>query len=145
MSRSHVPAELRRLTAVRAEGRCEYCLIHEEDTFYGCEVDHVISEKHGGATIADNLAYCCLPCNRYKGSDLGSVTVATDRLVRFFNPRIDVWSEHFALDGVIVRPLTEIGEVTERVFKFNEVGRLMERKELEAVGRYGVKPASDQG
>jgi hypothetical protein len=135
---------LRRLTVTRAAGRCEYFLIHEDDTFHGCEVDHIISEKHGGPTIAGNLAYCCLPCNRYKGSDLGSVTVAIGPLVRFFNPRIDVWSEHFILDGVIIRPLTERGEVTERVFKFNEVGRLMERKDLEAVGRYGVKPASER-
>ena len=28
---------------------CEYCLIHEDDTVFGCEVDHIISTKHGGA------------------------------------------------------------------------------------------------
>jgi hypothetical protein len=145
MSRTHVPAELRRLVALRAEGRCEYCLIHEDDSFYGCEVDHIISEKHGGLTIPENLAYCCLFCNRCKGSDLGSLTRATGRLVRFFNPRIDGWSDHFALDGVTISPITAIGEVTERVFKFNEVERLMERKELDAVGRYPVKPPSKQG
>jgi hypothetical protein len=145
MSRTHVPAELRRLVALRAEGRCEYCLIHEDDSFYGCEVDHIISEKHGGLTIPENLAYCCLFCNRCKGSDLGSLTRATGHLVRFFNPRIDGWSDHFALDGVTISPLTAIGEVTERVFKFNEVERLMERKELDAVGRYPVKPPSKQG
>jgi hypothetical protein len=36
--------ELRRLVATRAEHLCEYCLIHEEDTFLGCEVDHIISD-----------------------------------------------------------------------------------------------------
>ncbi len=42
---------------------CEYCLIHEDDTFFGCEVDHIISQKHGGPTEPENLAYACLPCN----------------------------------------------------------------------------------
>jgi hypothetical protein len=45
---SYVSAELRRLVANRANHKCEYCLIHEEDTFFGCEVDHIISLKHGG-------------------------------------------------------------------------------------------------
>jgi 5-methylcytosine-specific restriction endonuclease McrA len=47
---SYVNEQLRRLVALRAEHLCEYCLIHEEDTFYGCEVDHIISLKHGGPT-----------------------------------------------------------------------------------------------
>lgn len=53
---SYVPTELRRLVAERADHICEYCLIHERDTYAGCQVDHVISEKHGGPTEADNLA-----------------------------------------------------------------------------------------
>jgi hypothetical protein len=144
MSRRHVPGELRRSTAARADGRCEYCLIHEDDTFYGCEVDHIISEKHGGPTVSENLAYCCLPCNRYKGSGLGYFTGTPSRLVRFFNPRLDTWSDHFILDGAFIRPLTAIGEATERVFKFNEVERLMERRELAAVGRYPGKSAPEK-
>ena len=42
---SYISPELRRLVAARAEGLCEYCLIHEDDTFFGCEVDHILSEK----------------------------------------------------------------------------------------------------
>jgi hypothetical protein len=57
MSVTYIPADLRRLVVARAEGICEYCLIAEEDTFYGCEVDHIISEKHSGSTTADNLAF----------------------------------------------------------------------------------------
>ena len=55
MSVTYINAELRRLVLARADGVCEYCLIAEDDTFYGCEVDHIISEKHGGPTEADNL------------------------------------------------------------------------------------------
>src|SRR5947208_3517637 len=67
---SYVPAELRRFVAARADYLCEYCLIHEEDRGFGCQIDHIISEKHGGTTDADNLAYACAPCNRTKGSNI---------------------------------------------------------------------------
>src|SRR5947209_3169525 len=133
---SHVSAALRRLVAARANYRCEYCLIHEEDTFFGCEVDHVISLKHGGATAEDNLAYACMVCNRRKGSDLGSVLRRTGELVRFFNPRTDVWENHFKLDGARIRPLTEVGEVTARILVFNGEERILEREELISLERY---------
>jgi hypothetical protein len=32
-------------------------LIHEDDTYLGCQVDHVISEKHGGETTAMILGF----------------------------------------------------------------------------------------
>lgn len=44
---SYIPAELRRLVVDRSKSRCEYCLILETDTFCGCQIDHVIAEKHG--------------------------------------------------------------------------------------------------
>ena len=87
---SYLSPALRRLVAVRADFLCEYCLIDENDTFFGCEVDHIISEKHGGATEADNLAYACAFCNRAKGSDIGSILPQRGTFVRFFNPRTDL-------------------------------------------------------
>jgi len=74
--------ELRHLVADRADRICEYCLIHEDDTFFGCEVDHVISLKHSGPTEAENLAYACTFCNRYKGSDVASLSPNAGALVR---------------------------------------------------------------
>ena len=133
---SYIGAELRRLVANRANHRCEYCLVHEEDTFFGCEIDHIISLKHGGETAEDNLAYACMICNRLKGSDLGSISPGTGELVRFFNPRIDRWEDHFELDAASIKPLTEIGEVTSRIFDFNNEERVLEREELLALGRY---------
>jgi HNH endonuclease len=49
-----VSAELRLVVAARADFLCEYCLIAEEDTFFGCHVDHIISIKHRGLTKAEN-------------------------------------------------------------------------------------------
>jgi hypothetical protein len=133
---SYISAELRRLVVDRAEQLCEYCLIHEDDTFFGCQVDHIISEKHGGPTEAQNLALACTFCNRYKGSDIGSIVWSTNTFVRFFNPRIDHWADHFALNGIIITALTDIGEVTARILEFNNNDRVLERQSLQAVDRY---------
>ena len=133
---SYVSAALRRLVAVRAEALCEYCLIHEDDAVFGCEFDHIISEKHGGATDAENLAYACAFCNRAKGSDIGSIVPSTGHFVRFFNPRRDRWAEHFTLDGVTIVPRSDIGEVTVRLLDFNNSDRLLERQTLWEVDRY---------
>ncbi len=138
MSQTYIPADMRRQVIGRAGRRCEYCLIHEDDTYFGCEVDHVVSEKHDGLTVVENLAYACLVCNRYKGSDLGSILVPSGDLIRFFNPRIDAWPDHFSLDGATIKPLTAIGQVTERIFRFNAVERLLEREALRAIGRYPI-------
>lgn len=136
MSKTYISPELRQQVAEQAKFQCEYCLIHEEDTYLVCQVDHIISEKHGGPTTLDNLAYACVYCNRFKGSDVGSVLWPSGELVRFYNPRTDHWADHFQIEGVTIIPLTNIGEVTIRVFKFNHIDRLLERQELIARGRY---------
>lgn len=138
---SYVPAALRRFVAERAQRLCEYCLIHEDDTFLGCEIEHVISEKHGGATTEENLAYACVFCNRFKGTDLGSVLPTTGQLVRFFNPRTDRWSDYFQLNGVQIVATTDIGQVTASVLEINHADRLLEREQLRAVGRYPCSEA----
>ena len=136
MSKTYISVALRQLVITRARSLCEYCLIHEDDAYFGCEIDHIISEKHGGPTEDSNLAYACLFCNRNKGSDIGSIVRQTGQFCRFFNPRIDHWADHFALNGVRIDTLTEIGEVTARILDFNYIDRLIERQELEAFGYY---------
>jgi hypothetical protein len=133
-------AELRQTIADRANQLCEYCLIAEADTFYGCQVDHIISLKHGGSSDLGNLAYACALCNRAKGSDVGSIS-RTGEFIRFFNPRTDRWAEHFRLDGAAIQPLTPVGEVTARILGFNDSARLHEREELIRFGIYPSKRA----
>lgn len=132
MSVTYIPAALRYSVQERAGNRCEYCLIHEDDTEFGCETDHILSEKHLGKTTYENLALACFFCNRNKGSDLGSVLATDDPvLIRFFNPRTDDWSEHFAFDAQnYIVSLTNIGRVTSRIFGFNVENRVLERHAL---------------
>lgn len=92
-----IPDRLRRQVQARAQGRCEYCLIHEADMYYPHEPDHVIAEKHGGPTSLENLAWACFYCNRFKGSDLASLDPLSDKIVFLFNPREQRWNRHFRL------------------------------------------------
>ena len=136
VERPYLSQQLRRLVINRAEKLCEYCLIHEDDTALGCAIDHIISLKHGGETNANNLAYACVFCNRYKGSDIGSIVWQTREFTRFYNPRYDHWGEHFKLEDKVIIPLTKIGEVTARIFLFNNDDRLLERQLLISRGKY---------
>lgn len=131
-----VPEGLRQLVRSKAKQACEYCLIHEDDCFLPHEVDHVISVKHRGSTTADNLAWSCFTCNRHKGSDIASNDPADGKLTRIFNPRMDVWTEHFELfpDGNIV-PLSAIGRVTEFLLNLNTPERIEVRRLISQVPR----------
>lgn len=133
---NEISEALRRMVVERADRLCEYCLVHERDVYHGCEVDHIISVKHGGPTVAENLAYACFHCNRHKGTDLGSVSRRTGTLVRFYHPRLDRWKEHFYLSEGRIEPTGEIGEVTARMLEFNHPERIAFRKLLIETGRY---------
>jgi hypothetical protein len=132
MSLTHVPAELRRLVRERANGCCEYCQVPERASFALHEVDHIVAEKHGGETSADNLAFCCTLCNRRKGTDLASVDPQTGEPALLFHPRKQRWLEHFRLNGPRIEPLTATGRATARLLGFNAEARLAERAALPA-------------
>lgn len=104
----HISQDIRRQIARRADFICEYCLIDDDDAFYGCEIEHIISRKHGGSSETDNLAYSCAFCNRFKGTNLTSIDWETGEFVRLFNPRIDVWAEHFELNQERIEPLESV-------------------------------------
>ena len=136
MSRYVNPALAKRVTK-RAGGRCEYCYITINDTYFGGEIDHIQSLKHGGKTTFDNLALSCQPCNRKKGTDLGSVLPNTREIIRFFNPRKDLWPGHFKVSSNgEIEALTEIGKVTADIFGFNDPERIDERIGLIEIGHY---------
>ena len=133
---AYIPQKLRKLVTERARGHCEYCLLHESDSYATFQVDHIISLRHGGKTVAINLAYACLFCNRYKGSDVGTVLLPKHDFVRLYNPRSDNWKEHFDWQGLEMVPLSNIGEATIKILDLNSLERIMERQILQEAGRF---------
>ena len=138
---NYVSSETRQSVASRANFVCEYCLIAEADAYFRFQIEHIISRKHGGSSELENLALVCVFCNRYKGSDIASLTPETAELVRFYNPRTMRWREHFRLDEVMSKPLTIIGEATVRVLQMNHDDRILERQVLARCGRYPSEAA----
>jgi hypothetical protein len=96
---SYISAQLRREVIERAENCCEYCRISQEDQFFAFEIDHIIAEKHGGATVSENLCLSCPECNAFKGSDIASIDWNHgEQVTQLFHPRKQVWESHFKLD-----------------------------------------------
>lgn len=137
--KTSVSERLRRQVRERAQGRCEYCLIHEEDMFYPHEPDHVIAEKHGGPTSLDNLALSCFHCNRFKGSDLASVDPTTGKIVFLFQPRSQKWNRHFRLSGPLIEGITASSRATVALLRMNDPERVAYRLALIELGRYPVR------
>jgi hypothetical protein len=145
MTPSYVSAALRQAVFERAAGRCEYCLYPQAMSLLSFEVEHIVAEKHGGLTTADNLALACPYCNRFKGTDLGSLDPESGQLTPFFNPRTQRWSEHFRLDGAAIVPLTPEGRVTATILQLNHPERLEERQHLIRLRLYGLTLSEDEG
>ena len=133
---SSIPAALRQLVCERAQGKCEYCLIHQDFSIYTHEVDHIIALKHSGQTTAENLALSCLSCNRHKGSDFATLDPSSGEIIPLFNPRRQVWAEHFVLNSARIEGITSIGQATARLLMFNTPTRLLSRQVLIAQGCY---------
>ena len=134
--RKSIPVTIKKEVALRAKYRCEYCLLSEQFSFYSFHIEHIRSLKHGGKSDSDNLAYCCPDCNFYKGSDIATFSDGEDEIIRFFNPRKDIWNNHFELDLGKIYGKSEIGKATELIFKFNEVERLIFRNQLHSLELY---------
>jgi hypothetical protein len=134
MSR-HISTSTRLFVAKRADFRCEYCRMHENDSFLPFEIDHIISVKHGGGNEPENLAYCCPHCNQNKGSDLTTFLKSYKDIVTIFNPREQIWTDNFTMEEGEILAKTRIGEATVKLLKLNDPERLILRRLLLDVGR----------
>lgn len=134
MSKTYISVALRRQVYERAKGCCEYCLIPDLATFAPHEIDHIIAEKHGGRTEAENLALSCSLCNKYKGSDLASIDLETGEIVPLYHPRQDLWHKNFQLEDAGIVPLTAKGRVTIQLLQLNRSDRVEERQLLLQTG-----------
>ncbi len=116
----------------RAGHRCEYCHLPAALSLIRFEIEHVIARQHDGSNSLANLAYSCLTCNRFKGTNLSSIDRQTSRtrLVRLFNPRLHRWNYHFGWDGAILLGRTAIGRVTVKLLQINDSGRVVRRQAL---------------
>ena len=112
----------------------------ETFSIIGYEIDHIIPIKHGGNNLLENLAWACAICNYYKGTDVGTFLLPAMDLIRFFNPRIENWDEHFEVSGALILPKTQIGDSTVKILRLNHVDLIVEREMLVNAGLFPFQP-----
>jgi hypothetical protein len=122
--------QLEKLVWERARSRCEYCQMPQEFDGFTHEIDHAISKKHGGLTVAGNLVLACFPCNNHKGPDVAGLDPLTRRLTPLFNPRRHKWESHFRWQGPELMGKSAIGRVTIVVLDINCPERVLLRQAL---------------
>lgn len=118
----------------RAQERCEYCQFPSALSAIPFEIDHVIAQKHGGLTTAENLALSCFYCNSYKGPNIAGIDPDSRRIVRLFHPRKDIWHRHFTWNGPVLHGKSAIGRATIAVLVINDPDAIAVRESLIAEG-----------
>jgi hypothetical protein len=136
MSRTHIPDALRQRVAAAAGRRCGYCQAQEIFVGYPLHIDHIIPEARGGPSSEDNLWLSCFVCNNAKGVKMFELDPVTGSRMRLFNPRTELWDEHFAWseDGAHVVGRSPTGRATVTALQLNAPFRIHTRQRWVAVG-----------
>jgi len=106
----------------RANYLCEYCHSSERISTTRFTVDHLIPKSIGGDDNIDNLALACRRCNERRYNFVAGFDETTKTVVPLFNPRQQVWSEHFiwSADGRQIIGLTPTGRATCKRLDMND-------------------------
>lgn len=112
----------------RAGLRCEYCHLPQEFSALRFHVEHVVAHQHGGADSIDNLALACPDCNFHKGTNLTGIDPDSGRVTRLFDPRSEVWNDHFARDAARIIGKTPVGRTTAWLLEMNAGDRVRWRE-----------------
>ncbi len=124
-------AATRQFVFQRAEGVCEYCRMRQESVpFLSFHVEHIRAQQHLEDDSLDNLALACPHCNFHKGPNLTSIDPATGDVVELFNPRRQIWDEHFAIEEARIVGRTPTGRVTARLLQMNTATQVKIRERL---------------
>ena len=100
------------------------------------EIEHIIPEVLGGATEADNLWLACSACNEHKSGRIAGIDPESGEEVRLFDPRYQVWREHFrwSSEGDRIEGLTSAGRATVATLHLNRMPLVHSRQRWVAVG-----------
>jgi HNH endonuclease len=117
-----VSASNRRVVRERAQSRCEYCHADERWQFIRFTIDHIRPQSAGGSDEVDNLALACRNCNERRGNHSEGRDVETGKVAPIFNPRQELWADHFAWDVTRIRIVghTPTGRVTIDLLDLND-------------------------
>ncbi len=138
MNKNFVSARNRREVMERAAGFCEYCRSNSRFSESSFDIDHILPDSEGGKSEPNNLALACHGCNLFKSNKTDFFDAATDKTVRLFNPRIDIWDEHFiwTSDFTEIVGMSSIGRATIEALNLNREGLVNQRSVLYKYGKH---------
>lgn len=104
---------------------------------------HVEHINPAGGDYLDNLCLACPNCNLSKAAAVTAVDPDTGEEVPLFNPRNQIWSQHFAwVDNyAVIRGLAPTGRATR--FKMNRPRIVLARKRWVQAGLHSVAKNAD--
>lgn len=131
-----ISTALREKVRSQASHRCGYCLAPQRLVLWALEIDHIIPVAEGGSDDEENLCLACRACNNAKSTKTEGLDPLTGRSEPLFNPRKQVWQEHFrwSASGVEIIGITPIGRATVAALDLNNVISAMVRRNWVSVG-----------
>ena len=99
-------------------------------------VEHVVPRSAGGMGAVANLAWACPSCNLHKSDRIEVALDGTPDSVALFNPRENVWTEHFEWDDYSLAGKTVCGKATINVLHLNTERRLRIRQAEQLFGLF---------
>jgi HNH endonuclease len=116
-----ISPQIRQQVIGNAQYRCEYCKTSSQLTGMPLTMEHIQPQSLGGSDQLSNLAAACYRCNEFKGAKTAAIDPLTNESVRFFNPRLDRWSEHFVWGngGTHIVGISPIGSTTVMALRLN--------------------------
>ena len=136
MSRAYISRALREQVAAEARHRCSYCLTPADIVGSPMEIEHIVPEVLGGTTETDNLWLACSLCNEHKSGRIIGVDPESGEEVRLFDPRHQLWREHFTwtAEGDEIVGLTPTGRATVATLHLNRALLVRSRQRWVSVG-----------
>ena len=121
-------SQIQRHVERRAAGRCEYCRMHQTLQGATFHVEHIVPRSRGGRSELDNLAWACPSCNLHKSDRVEVPSCDSGEMIPLFNPRTDIWEEHFRWDSHCIVGESATGDVTIEVLSLNDERRILIRQ-----------------
>ena len=118
---SKVSKELDAKIRAQAKNRCGYCLVPQKLVSYKLEIEHIFPKGKGGETKEENLWLSCRQCNLNKSLKTHGFDAVTFERIKLFNPREQVWAEHFVWseNKILIIGKTPCGRATVSALQLN--------------------------
>lgn len=141
MAKPGISAPIRRMIFEQAGACCEYCRNQQRYSTAPFSVEHIVPVSGGGSNNPENLACACPACNAHKFTKTHAFDSLTRQTVPLFNPRAQVWEEHFTWDETFTQILgtSPSGRATAKALNMNRKESINLRSLLVAFGKHPPK------